>query len=558
MLQSLDIQNYALIEQLHITFQDGFSVITGETGAGKSIIIGALGLILGERADTKYIKKGAKKCIIEATFQLSHCDYARFFEENDLDYDGDLCVVRREMSDTGKSRAFINDTPVSLTQLKTLGERLIDIHSQHQNLLLNNEGFLLGVIDAIAHNQKEKEAYEGAYQAYKSLRKTYRELVEKVERDRTDADFIAFQLQQLEEAALKSGEQEDLEQEVGRLNHVEDIKATLYRANALFEDEQLDLLHALRDNAERLSEFSDVYAEVGELGQRLESCYIELKDIADEVSDELDKVDFDPARLAFINERLSLIYGLLQKHHVTNVDELLGVQDDLASRHNNIENADTELADLKTRVETQYQTMLQQAAVLTEKRQKASRQVEQDIVAHLEQLGMPNVQFKVELTTREQPDISGCDHVTFLFNANKKAALQNITQIASGGEIARVMLSLKALLSSTQMLPTIIFDEIDTGVSGRIAEKMAQTMQQMGQHRQVISITHLPQIAAYGAHHYLVYKEDKNDETQTHIAQLTETQRVEEVAHMLSGTSVTEAALENAKELLKRQSQISQ
>ena len=551
MLKSIEIHNYALIEELHIAFHDGFSVITGETGAGKSIIIGAISLILGERAETKYIRKGSKKCTIEARFALPESEYAPFFEANDLDFDADGCTIRRELLDSGKSRAFINDTPVSVSVLKELGENLIDVHSQHQNLLLNRESFVIDIVDTVAATDKEKAAYAAAYRAHSAAQKEWTELAQRVERDRADREYISFQLARLDEADLREDEQEELEKEADLLNNTEEIKQALYDADSVLNGDESELLSSLNSIASDLQSISRVYEEAGELASRIESCHIELQDIASEVSDMLESVDFDPRRLEYINERLGTIYSLQKKHHVADTASLLAIHRDLQKRFDAIESGDDELAHLETLKNEAHAKMLTLAEKLSAKRKKAGAKIEKEVAERLQQLGMPNVQFRVDFAPKSSPDTSGIDAISLLFNANKKGELQNITQIASGGEIARVMLSLKALLSSTKMLPTIIFDEIDTGVSGRIAEKMAMTMKEIALHRQVLSITHLPQIAAYGAHHYLVYKEDKADETHTHIIELSSERRVEEIAHMLSGASITEAAIENAKELLK-------
>lgn len=550
MLRSLYIQNYALIEQLDIRLENGFSVITGETGAGKSIILGAIGLLLGQRADVKAIRRGASKCIIEARFEIAAYGMQPFFEANDLEYE-DECILRREVYASGKSRAFINDTPASLAQMKELGEMLIDVHSQHQNLLLNKEGFQLNVLDILAHNDGALSVYADCYGSWKKAQQQLEELIARAERDKADEDFVRFQLEQLEEANLTAGEQEELEQEAELLSHAEDIKAGLYRVGQGLSADEGGLLPLLNDCLSTMQSMRKVYPAAEELSERLESSYIELKDIAQEVAGREEEVEFNPARLDEVNARLNLIYTLQQKHRVSTVDELLTLQEEYASRLSAITSSDDQIEDLKQQCADLYNKVKQQAAVLTESRVAAAREVEKQMASRLVPLGMPNVRFQVEVGTRKEPGVHGADTVSFLFSANKNGTLQSISSVASGGEIARVMLSLKAMIAGAVKLPTIVFDEIDTGVSGEIADRMADIMQEMGDsNRQVISITHLPQIAARGRVHYKVYKEDNENETNSHIRRLTDEERVEELAHMLSGATLTEAALNNARALL--------
>ena len=551
MLRSLYIQNYALIEKLDISFEQGFSVITGETGAGKSIILGAIGLLLGQRADVKSIRTGATKCIIEARFDISNYHMQPFFEENELDYE-DECILRRELYASGKSRAFINDTPAQLAQMKELGEQLIDIHSQHQNLLLNKEGFQLNVLDLLAHDEPALSAYQAAYKQWKQAQNDLDRLLERAARDKADEDYIRFQWEQLEEAHLTKGEQEELEQEAETLSHAEDIKASLYRTDQLFNNEEGGLLSNLKECCNVMAELQAVYPAAEEWANRLESSYIELKDIADEVSDREEQVEFNPTRLDEVNERLNLIYSLQQKHRMDTVDELMALRDDYATRLASISSSDEEIETLKKRCGELQSEVRRQAAGLTEARREAAREVERQMAARLVPLGMPNVRFVVDMGERKEPGLHGMDTVTFLFSANKNGTLQNISSVASGGEIARVMLSVKAMIAGAVKLPTIVFDEIDTGVSGEIADRMADIMQEMANNdRQVISITHLPQIASRGRAHYKVYKKDNETETNSHIRRLTDEERVEEIAHMLSGATLTEAALNNARTLLK-------
>ena len=550
MLRSLYIQNYALIEKLDIDFGSGFSVITGETGAGKSIILGAIGLLLGQRADVKSIRQGAAKCVIEARFEIAGYGMRPFFEENELEYE-DECILRREVYASGKSRAFINDTPASLVQMKELGEQLIDVHSQHQNLLLNKEGFQLNVLDILAHDEEELNNYRSLHREWKQVQQDLEDLIVLAEQNKADEDYIRFQLEQLEDAQLAAGEQEELEQEADTLSHAEEIKAGLFRAGQVMNSDEGGLLSALKECLNTMLGLQKVYPSAGELAERLESSYIELKDISQEVSGKEEEIEFNPVRLEEVNDRLNLIYTLQQKHRVTTVDELLALADDYAAKLANITSSDEQIEELKVRSEALYSKVKKQAAVLTKLRTAAAREVEKQMAARLIPLGMPNVRFRVEIGARKEPGVHGADTVNFLFSANKNGALQSISSVASGGEIARVMLSVKAMIAGAVKLPTIVFDEIDTGVSGEIADRMADIMQEMGDSdRQVISITHLPQIAARGRAHYKVYKQDNETETNSHIRRLADEERIEEIAHMLSGATLTDAALNNAKALL--------
>ena len=552
MLRSLYIQNYALIEQLDIDFESGFSVITGETGAGKSIILGAIGLLLGQRADTKSIRIGAKKCIIEAHFRIANYDMHPFFEENQLEYD-DECILRREIQASGKSRAFINDTPVTLAQLKELGEQLIDVHSQHQNLLLNKEGFQLNVLDLLAHNVRLFIEYKALYSAWRSTEKELNELLEEAKRSKADEDYIRFQLEQLEEVGLNDGEQEQLELESEVLEHAEEIKAGLYRAEQAFSSDDNGLLNAIKERYNDLSSLQKIYSGASELAERIYAAWLELRDVVDEIATAGENIEYNPSRLEVVNARLDQIYTLQQKHHVSSVADLIDTMNKYAARLNDITSFDDRIAELEKRKEVEYNKALEHAASLTKTRREAAGFTEKEMAARLVVLGMPNVRFKIDITERQELSINGKDSVNFLFSANKNGALQSISSVASGGEIARVMLSIKALIAGAVKLPTIVFDEIDTGVSGEMADRMADIMQEMGEReRQVISITHLPQIAARGKIHYKVYKRDNENETNSHISRLTYDERVEELAHMLSGASLTEAALANARMLLSK------
>lgn len=555
MLQSIHIQNYALIESLDIDFHSGFSVITGETGAGKSIILGAIGLLVGQRADIKAIKNGASKCIVEARFNVASYQLESFFVEHELEYEGEECILRRELYASGKSRAFINDTPASLAQMKELGEKLIDVHSQHQNLLLNQENFQLNVLDILAHDEKELQLYKELYSVYKKVSRELTDVLEEADKNSQDEDYIRYQAEQLEEANLQEGEQEELEQEAETLSHAEEIKASLYKVDACMSSDEMALLSLTKECIQTLQGIARVYGQAQDWIERLNSCHIELKDLSHEIANAGEEVEFNPIRLDYVNERLNLIYTLQKKHRVSSIEELISLAEEFRGKLDAITSYDDKILELTKQKEDLYNKVLAQARVLTEYRLKSAKEIEQQMEGYLIPLGMPNVRFAVELSNKKEPDAHGLDNVNFLFSANKNGILQNVASIASGGEIARVMLSLKAMIAGAVKLPTIIFDEIDTGVSGSIAEKMALIMQEMGQaNRQVISITHLPQIAAKGSTHYKVYKEDTETGTNSHIRQLNQEERIHEIANMLSGATMTEAALNNAKALLNNES----
>ena len=551
MLRKLFIKNFTLIDELDIELYPGFSVITGETGAGKSIILGAIGLLLGQRADSKSIKAGAEKCIIEAHFDLSRYPMQDFFEENEIEQDSEDTIIRRELTATGKSRAFINDTPVGLSQLKELGEQLVDVHSQHQNLLLQKQDFQLSVVDIIANDSRELTAYQQTYSQLQTAQSQLQTMKDEIERNRQSQDFLQFQCEELENARLTEGEQEELEQQSETMEHAEDIKTALYEADNALYGEQMGAVSQVHTAKNALSGISKVMPKTAELAERLDSCRIELKDIADEVSAMLEDTDFNPSELDRINSRLDRIYELEKKYHADTVEELIGKRDELRQKLNNIENSDEALAELEAKCQQLRAKSQQQADALTKLRLKAGKEIEQQLRQRLVPLGMPNVRFEVNIQKGELGK-NGQDAVAFLFSANTSTPLQPVAQVASGGEIARVMLSLKAMISGAVKLPTIIFDEIDTGVSGKIAEKMADIMQEMGQtERQVISITHLPQIASKGSHHYRVSKEETANGTTSQMQELTQDERVSEIAQMLSGSDVSEAAIANAKQLLK-------
>lgn len=551
MLKHLYIKNFTLIDELDISLYEGFSVITGETGAGKSIILGAIALLLGQRADSKTIKQGAEKCVIEANFDLSRYNMQPFFDENDIEYDAGDCIIRRELTAAGKSRAFINDTPVALSMLKELGDMLMDVHSQHQNLLLNKQDFQLEVVDIIADDAAQLAKYQNTYAEFVKVEKELSEMTLAIERNRENHDFLKFQFEELENTKLQEGEQEELEQRSETMEHSEDIKSALYTTDNALSAEQVGVIQSLRSSLSALRSIESVYPEVSELIERIDSSYIDLKDISQEISSLLESVDFDPAELDQINSRLDRIYELEKKYHVETVEELISKRDELHQQLAAIENGDESLDALKARRDELESKARKEADALTKLRTKSAKTIEAEMQKRLIPLGMPHVRFSIQLTPIELGQ-NGADKVSFLFSANTSTPLQPVSQVASGGEIARVMLSLKAMISGAVKLPTIIFDEIDTGVSGKTAEMMAQIMKEMGSHgRQVISITHLPQIAALGSVHYKVEKNETASGTTSKMRQLDADERVREIAQMLSGSDVTEAAIQNAKELLK-------
>lgn len=551
MLKQLYIKNFTLIDELNISLYPGFSVITGETGAGKSIILGAIGLLLGNRADSKAIKAGRDRCVIEAHFDLSRYGMQKFFDDNDIDYDADDTIIRRELTAAGKSRAFINDTPVPLTRMRELGEQLVDIHSQHQNLLLQKEDFQLNVVDIIAQDADQLKVYQKEYYAYRKAKELLEELKAEIAKNRENEEFMRFQHKELEDANLQEGELEQLEQEAETLSHSEDIKTALYEADNALSGDDDSILDKLKNATHQLENICDVYPSMADVAGRMQSSYIELKDIAQEISSSVDHVEFDPNRLDAINTRLDKLYTLQQKFHVETVTELIATRDRIAEQLSHIDNGDEDIEEKEKEVAALLAKAEKQAALLTSIRQKSAKAIEKEMKGRLIPLGIPNVRF--EIAFAEKPlSGNGADKVSFLFSANKSTQLQPVSQVASGGEIARVMLSLKAMISGAVKLPTIIFDEIDTGVSGKIAEKMADIMEEMGlQNRQVLSITHLPQIAAKGSHHYKVLKEETENGTISHMKELNNQERIEEIAQMLSGSDITQAALANAKELLR-------
>ena len=551
MLKHLHISHYALIEQLDIDLEQGYTVITGETGAGKSILLGALGLLLGARADAHVVKEGEQKCVVEAVFSTEGLNLSAFFAENDLEEDGNECIIRRELTATGKSRAFVNDSPVLLGVLKPLGARLVDIHSQHQNLLLGDEDFLLQALDLVADNAGERDSYAKAFAAYRQASEALQQVTLQAQKDSAEQELLAFQLQQLTEFAPREGEQQELEEEQQLLAHAEEIKGSLYQAAGLLSAEECDVCQRLRQCEQALQAVSAHLPLGDELAQRLESTRIELADIKDEIETQLERVEFNPQRLEYVDERLASLYELEKKHHVESDAALVEVQQQLQHRLDAIENIDEEVARLQKALDEAHERLLAEAAVLTDTRRKAADILSTELVQSIATLGMPNGKVQVQFSTRPEPTVLGADAVSLLFSANKGVAPQNVQDIASGGEVSRLMLGLKAFTARYRQLPTIIFDEIDTGVSGTMAESMGRLMKELSKHCQVICITHLPQIAALGTSHFRVYKQEDAAGTHSHIASLSPDERITEIAHMLSGAEVSEAAISNAKALLK-------
>ncbi|MDO4496521.1 MAG: DNA repair protein RecN [Bacteroidales bacterium] len=551
MLQCLTIENYALIEHLEFSPTRGLTVITGETGAGKSIIMGALGLILGQRADAKTVRTQATKCVIEASFDISNYQLEEFFASNELEYDASNIIVRREIYATGKSRAFVNDTPVQLSLLKQLGEALIDIHSQHQNLLIGKESFQQEVLDALAGNSTIAEQYQSDYKKLSTLRKKLHEAKEMALKNAQEADYIRYQFEQLDEANLEPGELEELEEEQEMLSHAEDIKSSMYEMSELLNGEENSILSALKSVNKTAESLLRVYPSLQEITERIESDYIDLKDIAEDISSQAEDISFDPKRLEFVEDRISTLCNLLKKHGCSSVEELISLRDDLADRIIHIDNSDEEIFELEKELKIQEKNIAKSAKALSDSRKNSAGMLEKKLIEKVSYLGMPNVRFEVQIKPLDDYTAHGSDEILFLFSANKNQSLKPCGEVASGGEISRLMLSIKSLVASAKTLPTIIFDEIDTGVSGDIADRMGVVMKEMSDHLQVITITHLPQVAGKGAAHFMVYKEDSENDTTTHINQLVGEERVKEIARMLSGSTITQEALANAKTLMK-------
>lgn len=551
MLKHLHIENYALIESLDIDLNDGFSVITGETGAGKSILLGAIGLLTGDRADLSAIQSGKQRCILEATFNTEGYDLEFFFQEEDLDFDPSECIIRRELTANGKSRAFINDTPTTINALKRLGNRLIDIHSQHQNLLLGQEDFQLSVLDAVASMPELIQSYSQAFHKWTQAVKALNEAQSSLDESRKDEDYLRFLVRELANFNPQPGEDETLQQQCDMLEHAQDIKSALMLGYGQLSEGDTPVTDTLRQVRNQLSSIQPYFQQAEELAERIESCRIELQDIAGTLESEGESIDYDPMRLEELQSRLNTLYSLEQKHHVGSSEELTELMKRMKERLDMMDNSDEYIKQLQ-KEEQECRSLLERiSGKLTEKRSMAAKKVEKEVISSLKMLGMPNVRFLVHISATESPTPKGMDKVSFLFSANLGSDMQNISHVASGGETARVMLSLKAILSGAVSLPTIIFDEIDTGVSGHIAESMANIMHKMGQQgRQVISITHLPQIAALGQHHYKVWKEDTDKITRSHITYLGQEERITELANMLSGSNVTKEAMNNARALL--------
>jgi DNA repair protein RecN (Recombination protein N) len=552
MLKSLSIENYALIDSLNIEFAPGFSVITGETGAGKSIILGALSLILGQRADARQIKQGENKCLVEGVFDVSKYDLKSLFDEHDWVYEGETCILRREIWANGKSRAFLNDSPVYLNDLKALGDRLIDIHSQHQNLALNDRQFQLLVVDALADTRLLRGEYVSVFHSFRSAAKVLADLKEASRKNKEEEDYLRFQYTALSEAALREGEQEELEAELEALTHSEEIKSGLFAVTNLLSGEDQNVEAMLKSALESVRNVQSVFPKADEIVQRLESAYLDLKDLRSETERLFDEIEFNPDRQQLVEDRLGVIYDLQKKHSVATVRQLIELRDNIGSKLQNIDSMEEKISSAENILSEKREQLFDLARRLSEKRLAAISDIEKELTFRLSYLGMPNARFECRITPKQQPDETGMDDVQFLFSANKNTDLLPVSQIASGGEISRLMLCVKAMIAGATALPTIIFDEIDTGTSGEMADKMGRIMQDMSRNMQVIAITHLPQIASKGDFHYIVYKKDTEDSTQTYMRQLSSEERITEIARLLSGAETTAQAIENAKVMLRK------
>ncbi|MDR3194585.1 MAG: DNA repair protein RecN [Tannerella sp.] len=550
MLKSLSIRNFVLIDRLNIEFEDGFSVMTGETGAGKSIILGALALVLGQRADSKSIQANAEKCIVEAVFDISAYQLDVFFAANDLEYDARNCILRRELLSSGKSRAFVNDTPTPLSVIKSLGDRLIDIHSQHQNLLLGDTHFQLNVVDIMSQTGTLLDTYKGVYNRYLSLSAKLTDLAGRAAKSKEEEEYLRFQFDELKEAQLTEEEQTELEQELETLSHAEEIKLALYKITALLNGDEQGAIRMIKDSLSAIGGLEACFPKAKEFAERLQAAYVDLNDLAAETAVLKEDIEFSPERMEWVNNRLNRLYTLQQKHHVSSVAGLIACRDAFGEQLQIIDSFDEEIALLTRQQTGLYQQLTVQAEQIGKLRKKAARIIEQQLVQRMMQLGMPHTRFGIAFTAKPRPGADGTDDICFLFSANRNEALKPVAQTASGGEISRLMLCVKAMIAGFAALPAIIFDEIDTGTSGEIADKMANIMQELGGRMQVIAITHLPQIAAKGRAHYFVYKKDTDERTCTRIRRLDEAERIREIARMLSGASLTEASLANARELL--------
>jgi len=548
-IKSLSIKNYALIDAIEIDFQEGFTIITGETGAGKSILMGALSLITGQRADTGILKDPERKCVVEGNFLLANYGLNDFFENNELDYANET-ILRREISPAGKSRAFINDTPVNLNTLKELSVKLIDIHSQHESLNLNQSEFQLKVVDSFAGNGSLLKSYQTKFAEYKLIKKQLDELKTEASQSKGDFDYLNFRFDELENAKLLNGEQEELETEAKTLNNTEEIQRNLSIIHNSLSEDEISVLSNLKEAHQAATKTVSFFSKISSIEERLNSSYIELQDISEEIELMLGNIEFSPERIEFVNLRLDLIYTLQQKHKVNTVSELLELKEKLDNKLQNIVSFDDQIEKLSSKLESRLADLEKHALSLQEKRKKVFSEIEKYVAKQLTQLGMPEAKFKIEQEILADYSIYGKDKISFLFSANKNIAAQNISKVASGGEVSRLMLSIKSLLSKSIGLPTIIFDEIDTGVSGEIADKMGGIMQNMSEKMQVLSITHLPQVAAKGNTHYLVYKDESKQTSTTGIKKLSGEERLQELAKMLSGENITKEAIENAKVLL--------
>lgn len=550
MLKSLSIKNYALIDSLNVEFSSDLNILTGETGAGKSILLGAIGLIIGQRADLSVLRDKSEKCTAEGIFEIRNYGLQSFFTENELDYE-DVTILRREITPSGKSRAFINDTPVNVKVLHDLGLKLIDIHSQHQNLELNEKHYQLRLVDLVAGNEELLKKYSEVFRKYISLQDELSKTLLLSTQSKKDLDYFEFQFNQLAEAKLIENEQEILEIQLEKLTHAEEIKTVFGKVNQVIAEDDRSVLSVLKENLNNLGKLRPVLPESELIFNRLESVYIELKDIAAESSVIADKSENNPDKIDQVNQRLDLIYTLQQKHRVASVNELLQIQAELNAKIEQIGSYDLEIERIRKDIFEQNTTLTGLATEMNKRRSSVSRQIEMKVIEVLQNLGIPNAAFKLKFEKLADFSTTGLDEISFMFSANKSQELQEIAKVASGGEMSRLMLAVKTLITDTKSLPTIIFDEIDTGVSGEVAVKMGIILGQMAKAVQVLNITHLPQIAAKGQHHYKVFKFDQNEQTYTSIRKLTEQERIEEIAQMLSGDNFSTTAMETARELLQ-------
>ena len=550
MLKQLHISNYALIDELDVSFEQGFNVITGETGAGKSILLGALGFALGDRADTGVLYDKDKKCVVEAHFELGNNDLSTLFEQNDLDFEHD-CIFRRELSPQKKSRAFINDTPVALQTMKEIGSQLVDIHSQHDSLLLTDTDFQLKLLDEISQNGEILAQYQTEYGHYNSLKRKLNELKDAATKNTAENDYLKFQLDELEKADLKEGEYNDIEQTLSVMENSEEIKTLLVTANSLLEDSETAILGQINDLGSTLSRLRHLLPDTESLGERIENLKVELKDIAYDLRRREDDAQFDEEQLQTLQERYDLINRLMMKHRVNDFEELIALHDSLAEKVNAFENIDEEIAKTDNRLKNSEKQLSRQAKILHEKRSQAAVAFSAKVCELVRQLAMPFAVFQVEVESQSQFGNKGSDVIRFLFSANKGIAPDDISRVASGGELSRLMLSIKSAVSDYNYIPTLIFDEIDTGVSGEVAAKIGGIMRQMGRSLQLISITHLPQVASQAEHHYFIYKDNAGERTQSHIRVLSHDERITEIAKMLSNDKITPEALKAAEVLLK-------